>query len=98
MCGVPKLANVSSQKLGLSDKYLFGLAEECQENDNPQIYPDLSLTHICSPAYTKITFTEAKPEQMQSNKVFWGHHETLMKPELRFEEQDLDKQKNLKYN
>lgn len=89
MYGVPKLATVSSQKLGLSDKYLFELAEKCQENNNPQIYSDLSLTHICSPAYTKITFTEAEPEQMQSSKVFWGHHEALMKPDLRFEETGL---------
>lgn len=64
MCGVPKLANGSPQKLGLSDKYLFELAEEWEENDNPQIYPDLSLTHICSPAHTKITFMEAEPELM----------------------------------
>lgn len=96
MCGVPKLANVSSQKLGLSDKYLFELAEECQENDNPQIYPDLSLAHICSPAHTKITFMEAEPEQMQSSKVFWGHHEALMKPDLRSEETGLGCVKNIK--
>lgn len=96
MCGVPKLANVSSQKLGLSDKYLFELAEECEENDNPQIYPDLSLTHICSPAYTKITFMEAELEQMQSSKVFWGHHEVLMKPDLRFEQTGLECVKKFK--
>lgn len=96
MRGVPKLANVSSQKQELSDKYLFELAEECQENDNPQIYPDLSLSHICSPTYTKITFMEAEPEQMQSIKVFWGHHEVLMKPDLRFEGTGLGCVKNFK--
>lgn len=56
-CGVLKLAHVSSQKPGLSDKYLFELPEKRQENGNPQIYPNLS--HICFPEYTKIAFAEA---------------------------------------
>lgn len=79
--GALKLAHASSQKLGLSDKYLFELPEKCQEDDNPQIYPNLSLTHICFPEYTKTDFTEAEPARMQDNEVFWGLCEALMKTE-----------------